>query len=251
LGRNAVIDGSGRLPERPIKPLTEQLNANGAVIGEAFPIHCAGKLKSGIFRTAGNISSQFISGLLLASPLTGGDCRIEITTALESKPYIDMTLSVMKQYDIAAEETEYGYFVKSGQKYTSPGCFAVEGDWSNAAFWLVAGALSGSGITCTNLLPDSLQGDKAVIGLLSQFSAKVTMQENALTVSPAPLKGIEIDAADIPDLVRCLRLPPAALSEVPAFTTPRACGIRKATDLRESARYLPISERISRRQTTD
>ena len=204
LGRNTVINGSGRLPERPIKPLTEQLNANGAFISETFPLQCDGKLKSGVFRTAGNISSQFISGLLLASPLTGGDCRIEITTELESKPYIDMTLSVMKLYGIEVEETENGYFIKGGQKYTAPCSFNVEGDWSNAAFWLVAGALGGSGITCSNLLPKSLQGDKAVIEILKQFGATVTIQDDSFTISPAPLKGIEIDAANIPDLVPVL-----------------------------------------------
>lgn len=204
LGRTAVIDGCGRLPERPIQPLTEQLNANGAVISESFPIKCGGKLKNGVFRTAGNISSQFISGLLLASPLTGGDCRIEVTTELESKPYIDMTISVMKQYGIEVAETDNGYLIKGGQQYASPDRFTVEGDWSNAAFWLVAGALGGRSITCTNLNPDSLQGDKAVIRILKQFGAKVESQNNAYTVFPAPLSGIEIDAADIPDLVPVL-----------------------------------------------
>lgn len=204
LGRRARIDGSGRLPERPIKPLTEQLNANGAVIGERFPIQCSGKLASGVFRVAGNISSQFISGLLLASPLTGGDCRIEITTALESKPYIDMTISVMRLFGVEVEETENGYFVKGGQRYASPGAFIVEGDWSNAAFWLVAGALGGSGVTCANLSLNSAQGDKAVIEILRQFGAKVEMRNDAFTVSPAPMKGIEINAADIPDLVPVL-----------------------------------------------
>lgn len=204
LGRKASIDGSGRLPERPIKPLTEQLNANGAVISERFPLQCSGKLKSGVFRVAGNISSQFISGLLLAAPLTGGDCAIEITTELESKPYIDMTLSIMRLFGITVEETEKGYFVKGGQRYVSPGSFIVEGDWSNAAFWLAAGALKGSGITCTNLSLNSTQGDKAVIAFLKQFGAKVEVDNDHFTISPAPLKGIEINSADIPDLVPVL-----------------------------------------------
>lgn len=204
LGKNAEIYAHGRLPERPLQPLTDVLVEHGAFIGSSFPLKCSGKLESGNFRIAGNISSQFISGLLLASPLLGGDCRIELTTQLESKPYIDMTVAVMNAYGIQVEESENVYFIKGGQHYTAPSRFKVEGDWSNAAFWLTCGALAGNGINCKNLSQSSLQGDKAISELLASFGAEVRAEKNRVSVSPHMLDGIEIDAADIPDLVPVL-----------------------------------------------
>ncbi len=204
LGTSAVINGYGRLPERPLQPLISQLTAHGAEIGEGFPLECKGRLEGGAFTIAGNISSQFISGLLLASPLTGEDCFISITTPLESKPYIDITIAVMSEYGIRITHTENGYFIKGNQTYTAPKSFEIEGDWSNAAFWLVCGGIAGNGITCTGLSQKSLQGDRAVVDILKRLGASVSSCGHNISVSPSPLKGIEIDASDIPDLVPVL-----------------------------------------------
>lgn len=236
LGRNAVIQGFGRLPERPLNPLTEQLVLHGAKISSNFPLECSGKLTSGLFSIAGNISSQFISGLLLAAPLLDGDCTINLTTQIESKPYIDMTIAVMNSFGVTVEEKANGYFVKGGQSYTSPTRFEVEGDWSNAAFWLTCGALSSNGITCINLDLNSLQGDKAIIDILSSFGANVIKGKNSVSVSPAPLKGIEIDAANIPDLVPVLAV--AACGAIGKTRIYNASRLR----LKESDRLLAVTD---------
>lgn len=231
LGQSAVIKAYGRLPARPIHPLTEQLVSHGAKISSSFPLECKGKLTGGHFKIAGNISSQFISGLLLAAPLLNENCTIFLTTKTESKPYIDMTISVMKAYGVSVEEKENGYFIKGGQHYTSPSKFEVEGDWSNATFWLASGALSGSGIACKNLSKNSLQGDKTVTDILTSYGANIKQTENNVSVSPAPLNGIEINAADIPDLVPVL----AAV----------ACGAQGKTRIYNAARLrLKESDRL-------
>ncbi|MDD4421675.1 MAG: 3-phosphoshikimate 1-carboxyvinyltransferase, partial [Eubacteriales bacterium] len=204
LGRTAVFSGHGRLPNRPITPLIEQLNAHGAQISTNFPIECGGRLRGGHFRIAGNISSQFISGLLLASPLLKEKTIIELTTPLESKPYIDMTMSVMSLYDVGVEINDNCYVLSENNGYCAPESIRIEGDWSNAAFWLACGALEGGGIKCGNLSQNSLQGDKAVTSILSRFGARVFSENNAISVFPGELKGIDIDASDIPDLVPVL-----------------------------------------------
>lgn len=236
LGKNAVIHGHGRLPERPIQPLTEQLISHGATISTPFPLDCSGTLQSGSYTIVGNISSQFISGLLLAAPLTNGDCTIILTTQTESKPYIDMTISVMSSYGVMVKEIENGYFIKGGQRYTAPEKFVVEGDWSNAAFWLTCGALSGNGICCKNLSPNSVQGDKAITALLSKFGARVAVEDDSVIVSPAPLTGMSIDATDIPDLVPVLAV--AACGAIGKTIIYNASRLR----LKESDRLQAVTE---------
>ncbi|HAN20502.1 MAG: 3-phosphoshikimate 1-carboxyvinyltransferase [Clostridiales bacterium GWF2_36_10] len=235
LDRNAVIQGSGRLPERPLLPLTDQLTLHGAKIGSTFPLECSGKLESGHFCIAGNISSQFISGLLLAAPILGGDCTIELTTKTESKPYIDMTVDVMNSYGVKVETRENGYFVKGGQRYSPPSRFKVEGDWSNSAFWLSCGALKGNGIKCVNLSTISFQGDKAITVILASFGAKVELSNNNVSVAPEPLKGIEINATDIPDLVPVLAV--VACGAVGTTKIYNAARLR----LKESDRLLAVT----------
>ncbi|PKM63063.1 MAG: 3-phosphoshikimate 1-carboxyvinyltransferase [Firmicutes bacterium HGW-Firmicutes-21] len=240
LGRNAEIYGYGRLPERPLTPLTKELISHGAYIGSSFPLECGGRLDSGHFKIAGNISSQFISGLLLAAPLIGDDCFIELTTELESKPYIDITVAVMASYGVKVEYRDNGYFVKNGQSYTAPSSYEIEGDWSNAAFWLTCAALGGNGITLDRLTQNSLQGDRAVCKILAEFGAIVTTEDNTVTVSPAPLKGIDINAANIPDLVPVLAV--AACGAIGQTRFFNASRLR----LKESDRLLAVSDVLGR-----
>ena len=204
LGRHVVIEGHGRLPERPIGVLLEELRAHGSCVKEEYlPLELSGKIAGGVYTLPGNISSQFITGLLFALPLLQEDSEIRLTTQIESRGYIDMTLETLEDFGIAIEETEKGFFVKGGQSYHSPKEIWAEGDWSGGAFWVAAGAMGGD-ITCKGLRQTSCQGDKEIVALMERFGAKVAWQENEVRVSEGDLKGISIDAAQIPDLVPIL-----------------------------------------------
>jgi len=196
----------GRLSERPMQPLYEALEAHGIAIdgkGSAA-VTASGKLTAGDYHIPADISSQFISGLLFALPLLNGDSRIVLSGKLASAAYIDITRDVLADFGIVTEETDYGYFVRGGQKYRAKDGLSVEGDWSNAAFWLAAGALGNQEITCCALNHSSVQGDKEVIEILERFGADVRRTENSVTVCGGKLKGISVDAENIPDLVPVL-----------------------------------------------
>lgn len=202
LGKGVTFIGSGRLPERPITEylrLFPQHSVECACENGKIPLTLSGRLTSGDFEIAGNISSQYITGLLLALPLLDGDSRIILTTALESKPYVDMTLKVMSDFGVTAEETEYGYFVKGNQQY-QPREYRVESDWSQAAFFLTAGALGGE-VKLTGLDMSSVQGDKEIINVLKRFGADIEINNGLIISKKSVLSGIEINASDIPDAV--------------------------------------------------
>ena len=184
LGINAEFIGHGRLPERPMSALNNALRENGAVISaDNLPIKVSGQLHSGVFRVPGNISSQFISGLLFALPLLEGDSEIVIEGKRESVGYIDMTLDTLRSFSINIEETPSGYKIKGPQKYIEPDSPRVQGDWSNAAFFLCAGALGG----------------EAVVSILKDFSADVKCGD-MISVRGNGLRGIKIDISQCPDL---------------------------------------------------
>jgi len=211
LGVSADFLMLGRLRKRPTSPLLEQLAANGCAIS-IYPgsMRCSGKLSSGEFFLQGNISSQFISGLLLALPLLEGDSAISVEGVVESRPYVTMTLEVLRAFGIKIRHRGARggrgavYLIEGPQIYRSPGEFNIEGDWSNAASWLCAGAIGGSGVTCANLNLGSCQGDMAITRLLERFGAQVSYGGDSVTVAPARMRGIEIDASDTPDLVPLL-----------------------------------------------
>jgi len=198
----------GQLRKRPTSPLLEQLVANGCVISMyKGSLRSSGRLCSGEYFLQGNISSQFISGLLLALPLLEGDSVISVEGVVESMPYVTMTLDILKAFGIRIHPRgQRGgrgavYLIDGSQRYRTPGTYRVEGDWSNAAPWLCAGAIRGSGVTCTDLNLGSSQGDMAITRLLERFGAVVSYEGDRVTVCPAKLRGIEIDASDTPDLV--------------------------------------------------
>ncbi len=237
--RDAVFTGEGKLPKRPMEPLLTALAQKGVVIkGTELPLRIKGQLEAGTFSLPGNISSQFISGLLFALPLLPEDSSIEITSPRESQGYIDMTIAALKIFGIQIQETDKGYYIKGGQKYISPGAVKVEGDWSNAAFWFTAGAL-GKTITVTGLDESSYQGDKAILPILEKMGAKVIRKDNAVTVSPSPLQGIQIDAGEIPDLVPILSV--AAAGAQGKTVIKNAQRLR----LKESDRLLAMNQCLS------
>ena len=206
LGINTELKMGGRLPQRPLTDLYNEMTAHGCTLSEqgVSPLTCTGQLKSGEYVLPGNITSQYISGLLFALPLLDGDSTIKITNSFQSRPYVDITLQTLSKFGADITHEPFGFKVGGNQIFKSPGSINTGGDWSNAAFWLSAGAIGPGSITCTNLDRDSKQGDKQIAELLKRFGAYVFCEKTTVTVSPGKLKGIEIDAGDIPDLVPIL-----------------------------------------------
>ena len=194
LGIDAVYKGQGRLPERPITPYLRELPEKGITFDykNTMPFTVSGKLYSGKFRLEGNISSQFITGLMFALPLLEGDSEIILTSPLESKPYADMTIESLKLFGIDIKETQQGYYIKGSQQYHSADV-SVEGDYSQAAFFYVANAL-GSNIKIQNLKNESTQGDKKIV----EITENLCYNENNVPM------GFSVNASDIPDLVPIL-----------------------------------------------
>ncbi len=240
LGVSATFRLHGRLAERPLSPLWEAMEAHGCRLSRpnADEVRCEGRLDGGRWEIAGNVSSQFISGLLLALPLTGEESGIMLTTPLESAGYTDLTVQVLRQFGVEAERTEAGWHIPQSRGYRSCGKTAVEGDWSNAAFWLCAGAISDP-VTVEGLSLSSMQGDRAIVSVLERFGAKVAVSGDAVTVSPDDLRAVEIDARDIPDLV-----PPLALVAACAKGTTRIFGAERLR-LKESDRLQSVADALS------
>jgi len=205
LGTKAQLHLHGRLPARPLSPLDTLLSEHGATISPqgSNPLEVSGKLSGNDFSIAANISSQFVSGLLFALPLLDLDTpsTIRLVGKIESRPYLDMTLSALAAFGIAVKEQDSVLTIPAHARFTSPGTLAVGGDWSGAAPWLCMGAVGKHPLTVTGLDTASGQGDKAILSVLSDMGAQIEVRENAITVTPAPLHGIALNAANIPDLV--------------------------------------------------
>ena len=213
LGASAVFEREGRLPERPIEPLRRELCRNGMDIrGDGARLYCSGQLRSGAFSLPGNISSQYISALLMTLPLREGESTLHIEGALESAAYVAMTEEVLRLGGVQTEKTDAGYRIPGGQHCRFAPELSVEGDYSNAAFFLCAGALSERGIRVTGLDPQSRQGDRAIVPLLEEMGAQVASDGSSVTVKRAALHGITIDASPIPDLIPVLSVVAAAAS---------------------------------------
>lgn len=220
LGAEAAFSISPRLAQRPLQPLQEQLASHGVSLQwEDGTLFCSGKLRlSGDYTLPGNISSQFISGLLFALPLLSGDSTLTVTGDVESCSYLDMTEAALRRSGISFEKNGQTYHISGRQTYHITGELTPEGDWSGAAPFLCAGALGGGGITVTGLDVHSLQGDRAVADLLRRFGADVRCAENSVTVRPGRLHGITVDASQIPDLVPAVSVT-AALAEGDTYIT--------------------------------
>ena len=199
LGVEATFHMDGRLPQRPLAPLDSQLAAHGVTLTRPREdlLVCAGQLQPGAFILPGNVSSQYITGLLLALPLLAEASTLTVTGAVESAPYIALTEAALAQFGAAAGKTSWQYEIDP-RRFHSPDRAAVEGDWSNAAFFLAAGA------TVTGLNLQSCQGDRAILTLLQRFGATVSESCDTAAVALGELHGIDIDAASIPDLVPIL-----------------------------------------------
>lgn len=251
LGSGARIVGHGRLSQRPLSPLFEELIAGGCSISDqgTFPLVVSGQLRAGRFILPGNVSSQFTSGLLMAAPLLGAPVEVSVSEPVESRPYIELTKSALATFGVTVLESHEildgvghtSYIVSGATPYRSPDSCTVEGDWSNAAFWLCAGALAERGTrTCVSGLDlASVQGDRAVLAALAMFGARVIRQGSTASVQADDLHGCVIDASDIPDLVPPLSAV-AALSK--GTTRLKGCGRLR---LKESDRLEAIATTLS------
>jgi len=200
-----VLTGEPRMKERPIKHLVDALVQVGANVQyleqEGYPplaIRNTG-LQGGKVQIDGSISSQFLTALLMAAPLAEGDMEIQIMGELVSKPYIDITLAMMKDFGVTVENQNYQTFiVKGNQSYISPKRYLVEGDASSASYFLAAGAIKGK-VKVTGIGKNSIQGDRLFADVLEKMGAKITWGEDFIQAEQAPLHGVDMDMNHIPD----------------------------------------------------
>mgnify|MGYP001037938794 CR=1 FL=1 len=205
---SVTIKGRGRLVERPFEVYKDLFSDNGIEYHDSngkMPIYLAGQLEAGEYTLPGNVSSQFVSGLLFALPLLNLPSRIIISGKLESLPYIQMTLQVLEEFGISIEhDSEYKcYNIKPHQEYKPLENYSVEGDWSQTAFFCVMGAISGK-ITIEGLNTNSLQGDKVILDILESMGAKVDFSNKGITFYKSELNGTTVDVSQCPDLVSAI-----------------------------------------------
>jgi 3-phosphoshikimate 1-carboxyvinyltransferase len=196
-----TLTGKGSLTKRPMSMVEEALRQLGVKCSSRngfLPLTVRGPLKAGKCEIDGSVSSQLLTGLLMALPVLEGDSEIYVKD-LKSKPYIDMTLQVLDKFGITVQNDNYSLFIiKGSQKYT-PSEFTVEGDWSGGALLLAAGAVNGE-LTVHGLHPDSRQSDKAMLTVLDLAGAQTSIKENSVRVSKSDMRSFDFDATESPDL---------------------------------------------------
>jgi len=241
-GRCRLVAGPS-LSSRSVKPLVQALRQLGVAVScqdEVAPVVVnGGRLRGGVVELPGDISSQFISALLFIAPLAEDDVTIRLSTPLESKPYVLMTLDCLEKFGIKVESSpDLTEFRVSRQTY-KPAKYRVEGDWSSASYFLALGAVSGE-VTVENLNPQSLQGDKVILDFLNNMGAFVSLDGDLVTVKKANLKAIRADLSDCIDL-----LPTMAILAAVADGVSRLVGISRAR-LKESNRVSALREGLER-----
>ncbi len=200
--------GHGRLMQRPLALYENLFRPLGVSWRQTeSDLTVEGHLQSGNFALRGDVSSQFITGLLLALPRLQGDSRIRITTPLESRAYVELTRRVQQDFGVVSHWEDDGQtlFIPGNQAIQSPGCVQVESDWSHAAFYLVAGAIGHTGLVrLRGLDMHSAQGDRSIVSILERMGAILRHDGDTLTVCPSRLRAATVDASQIPDLVPVL-----------------------------------------------
>ena len=197
-----VFDGKGKLVERPLDSYYKIFDEQGIKYSNNngwLPLNVDGQLKPGKYEIEGNISSQYITGLLYALPLLNGDSELKINKTLESKGYIDLTLEILEMSGIKVVNNNYkSFFIKGNQKY-NPFDYVIEGDYSQVAFWIVAGIL-GSEIKCLHVKKESLQGDREIIEIVQRMGGNVEIFDDYIIVKPSQTYGTVIDISQCPDI---------------------------------------------------
>lgn len=230
LGRSVRLTGSARLSERPIGPLLAELRRHGVIVsGDGLPLEMRGRMSGGDFNLPGNVSSQFVTGLLLALPLTGQGGVVRISAPLESRPYVDLTVQMLSEFGVQVEVgADYWRIPAEARYHRLPGMLEVEGDWSAAAFPLVAAAIGGWPVAVAGLNWNSLQGDRRIAEIIPGVCTQGAMQcpsdeslgaMGSCVISPAPLRALgEIDVRDIPDLVPAMAVLAGVSDGITRFT---------------------------------
>lgn len=212
--KEATVDCSEGLRKRPIRELIETLEESGLYFKEkGFPINISGNVTTDFFKISGDISSQYVSGLLLLSSLLDQRSSIYLTTKLESRAYVNITIKVLRDFGIIVNELEEGVFEIYGgrDKILPPKEYQIEGDWSNAAFFLVGGCL-GDSIKMSGLNLESSQGDKKIVQILKKAGAILTCSDDFISFNRSHLNSFEVDFSETPDLFPILSVV-AALSK--------------------------------------
>lgn len=244
IASNVQVTAAGRLPDRPLEPLKSQMEAHGVTFSAPKPpFTMTGQLIGGQFEMAGHISSQFFSGLLLAAPCMKSNLEyrsrsvtITSTTPLQSRDYVSLTIKVMSDFGVTVNTDGDNFTVPLPAQYVGQQDYAIEGDWSNSAIWLVAATLTGEPITVTGLATDSIQADRRIIDVVRQSGATVTWSDETEAMSDLICSGksttpIHVDLEQMPDLLPVL----AAL----------ACGIKGKSEFINGARLrLKESDRL-------
>ncbi|MBW9150450.1 3-phosphoshikimate 1-carboxyvinyltransferase [Clostridium sp. CM028] len=202
-GEKIIFKGKSKLVQRTLKPYYEifdKQNIKYTTNNGCLPLTIHGSLKPGIFELRGDVSSQFITGLIYALPLLNGESTVKITSSIESIGYIDLTLDVLSKFGIKVENNNYREFKIKGNQHFMKRDYRVEGDFSQAAFYLAAGVLGGE-IECIDLNMESLQGDKVILDIIKNMGGKITIEDGIIRASKSNLKGTVIDASQCPDLV--------------------------------------------------
>ena len=201
-----IFDGNGKLVDRPLDSYYRIFDKQGIFYKNEngkLPLTVNGKLKAGNYEIDGNISSQFITGLLYALPLLDGDSKLTINKNLESKGYIDLTLEILKLAGIKIVNNNYKSFDIKGNQIYKPFDYTVEGDYSQVAFWIVAGIISANKdneVKCLHVNKNSLQGDREIIEIVERMGANIEIFDNYVLVRPSKTKGTVIDISQCPDI---------------------------------------------------
>ena len=201
-----IFDGKGKLVDRPFDSYYRIFDKQGIFYKNEngkLPLTVNGKLKAGNYEIDGNISSQFITGLLYALPLLDGDSKLTINKNLESKGYIDLTLEILKLAGIEIMNNDYKSFDIKGNQVYKPFDYTVEGDYSQVAFWIVAGIISANRnneVKCLHVNKNSLQGDREIIEIVERMGANLEIFGDYVIVKPSKTQGTVIDISQCPDI---------------------------------------------------
>lgn len=204
LDGTVTLTGDESVQTRPMEPLLDALGELGVKTsssdGKAPVTIEGGSFKGGDVEIRGDVSSQFISSLLISAPYAEKDVKIKITTPLKSRPYVDMTRDIMEEFGVSVEGDYETLEVKSGQSYKGTN-YRVEGDYSSASYFFALAAMAGSEITVQNLNQNSKQADRMILEIIKEMGASVSVAGNEVTVKGNGLTGIEVDLGDAPDLL--------------------------------------------------
>lgn len=244
LGVCGAFERKGRLAQRPIELLSAQMQEHGitAKSTDDGVFHCNGQLRAGEYSLPGDVSSQYVTGLLMALPLLGEGSKLTVFNPIESADYIEITLKTAREFGVdvvAVDSADSVQYTISPAAFQSPKTITAEGDWSNSAFWLCAGAMPNGDITMSGLEKNSTQGDREIVNILEKIGAGVKWEGDSVSVKESSRLAKEIDGAAIPDLIPVL----AAVASVGEGTTifKNAARLR----IKESDRLKTTAETLS------